>query len=65
MRVEIQKYMGDLHNAISNGRMSSQEWKAIQRYIGTGKIKTAVFDSGATYNFGMVRDNFILTSENI
>ena len=43
--------------------MSSQEWKTVQRYIGTGKIKTAVFDSGATSNCGMVGDNFILMSE--
>ena len=55
--------MDELHNSISNGRMSSQEWKNFQQSIGTGKINTEVFNSGATSNCGMLRDDFILTSE--
>ena len=55
--------MDELHKSISNGRTSSQEWKTVQPYIGLGKIKTAVFYSGATSNFRMVGDDFILTRE--
>ena len=55
--------MEELHKSISNGGTSSQEWGNVQRSIGTGKIKTAVFDSGATSNCGMVGDDFILTKE--
>ena len=62
-RVEIQKDMDELHNFISSGRMISQEWKTVQQSIGTRKIKTAVFDSGATSNCGMVGDDFILTRD--
>ena len=43
--------MDKLHKANSN------------RDLDTEKIKTAVFDSGATSNCGMVGDNFILTEE--
>ena len=55
--------MDELHKSISNGGTRSQEWRTVQRYIGTGKIKKAVFDSGATSNCGMVGDYFILTRE--
>ena len=55
--------MDKLHNYISNGRTSSQEWKNFQQSIGTGKINTEVFNSGATSNCGMLGDDFILTSE--
>ena len=55
--------MDKLHKSISNGGTSSQKWKASQRDIGTVKIKTVVFDSGATSNCGMVEDDFILTEK--
>ena len=55
--------MDELHKSISNRGTSAQEWKTTQRAIDTGKIKTAVFDSGATSNCGMVGDKFILTEE--
>ena len=55
--------MDELHKSISNGDTSLQERKTVQRDIGTGKIKTAVFDSGAKYNCGMVGDDFILIEE--
>ena len=63
-RVAIQKEMDELHNAISNGRTISQEWKYVQRSIFTGKIKMSVFNSGATSNYGMVGDDFISTGFN-
>ena len=62
-RVEIKKEMDELHKSISNGGTSSQKCKSAQQAIGTGKIKTAVLDSGATSNCGMVGDTFILTEE--
>ena len=43
--------MDELHKAISN------------RDLDTVKNKTAVFDSGATSNCGVVGDDFILTEE--
>ena len=48
-RVDIKKDMDELHKAIS------------KRDLDIEKIKTEVFDSGATSNCGMVGDDFILT----
>ena len=55
--------MDELHKSISNEGTIVQEWKTTQRAIDTGKIKTSVFDSGATSNCEMVGDDFILTEE--
>ena len=55
--------MDKLHKTILNGITSLQELETVQQSIGTSKIKTSVFGSGATSNFGMVGDDFILRSE--
>ena len=65
MRVEIKKEMDELHKSISNGGTISQECKTVHRAMGTGKMKTTVFNSGATSNCGMVGDDFILTKKNL
>ena len=55
--------MDELQESISNRGTSAQERKTTQRSMDAVKIKTAVFDSGATSNFGMEGDDFILTKE--
>ena len=63
MGVNNKKEMDEIHKSISNRGTSAQEWKTTQRYINTVKIKTEVFNSGATSNCWVVGENFILTEE--